>query len=156
MPNVVFPPLPIQIDGCSGIVVKRDVLPTLVPYNFLQFFQLSVSGSGGFDFSQHSQSVDGREFKLFDRHVTRRVVYHNCRCRRCPENRRQWVRRLRSRISSRSKDSSQGETEWILERRISQDLACAQSSIISNALYHASNDSPHGLFNDTTCGRALP
>ena len=84
---MVFPPLLVQIDGFSGIVVKRDVLPTLVPYNFLQFFQLSVSGPEGFDFSQHSQSVDGKEFELFDRHVAQ-GWFLITGCRRCPaENR---------------------------------------------------------------------
>ena len=83
MSNVVLPPLLIQIDGFSGIVAKRDILPTLIPHNFLQFFRWSVSGPGGFDFSQHSQSVDGKQLELFDRHVVQ-GWFLITGCRKCP------------------------------------------------------------------------
>lgn len=33
------------------------------------------------------------------------------------------------------KKGSQVETEWILERRMSRDLACARSSIVSNIAF---------------------
>jgi len=66
MSDVVFPPLSIQINAPRGIAVKRKVLHTLISYNPPQLFHWSVSGPRGFDFSQHSQSVDGKQFELFD------------------------------------------------------------------------------------------
>lgn len=82
MPDVILSPLLIQFDGSRGIVAEREVLPALIPHDFLQLFRLPVPGPGGFDFSQHSQSVDSKQFELFDRHVTHRwsfiAVYRRC------------------------------------------------------------------------------
>lgn len=69
MPNVVLPPLLIQFDGLSGIIAKRDILPALIPHDLLQFFLWTVSGPGGFNFSQDPQSVNGKQLELFDSHV---------------------------------------------------------------------------------------
>ena len=38
------------------------------------------------------------------------------------------------------KKGSQVETEWILERRISRDLACAPSSIVSGIAFEHRRD----------------
>ena len=89
MPNVILPPLLIQSDGFSGIIAEWDVLRTLIPHNLPQFFRWSVSGPGGFDLSQYSQSVDGKQFELLDRHITQRWFLIAV-CRRCVERRRGW------------------------------------------------------------------